>query len=99
MIACLSAILAAARIPVHFFVSDNPRSRYDWQPSSDQGTPEARDIMTVSEVADYLPVSKLKIYRLIAKGQLRPFEIGRIWRFKRHDILAVAENGTRAKNA
>jgi excisionase family DNA binding protein len=46
-------------------------------------------VMTVSEVAEYLHVHRITIYRLIEKGRLRPFRIGRVWRFERKALEAL----------
>ncbi len=44
------------------------------------GRPE---IMTVTQLAEYLQCNKSTIYRLIKKGQIPAFKIGADWRFKR----------------
>jgi excisionase family DNA binding protein len=38
-------------------------------------------VLTVNEIADYLRVHRSTIYRLLKKGQLPGFKIGRDWRF------------------
>jgi len=47
--------------------------------------------MTVADVARFLRVHRITIYRMIANGKLRPFKVGRVWRFRRSDIDALAE--------
>jgi excisionase family DNA binding protein len=46
--------------------------------------------MTVAEVADYLRVHRTTIYRMIASGELRPFKVGRVWRFHSDEIFKLA---------
>jgi excisionase family DNA binding protein len=38
-------------------------------------------ILTLSQVADYLQVPKSTIYRLVLRNQLPAFKVGREWRF------------------
>ncbi len=40
----------------------------------------ARRIMTVAEAANYLRVSRITIYRLLADGRLPGFKVGASWR-------------------
>jgi excisionase family DNA binding protein len=43
-------------------------------------------IMTVEEVAKYLRVHTMTIYRLIQRGDLPALRVGRGWRFKKDQI-------------
>ena len=43
-------------------------------------------LMSVKEVADYLGISRLTLYRLISAGELSGFKIGGVWRFKEENI-------------
>ncbi len=43
-------------------------------------------IMTVDEVARYLRVHTMTIYRLIQRGDLPALRVGRGWRFKKDQI-------------
>jgi excisionase family DNA binding protein len=43
-------------------------------------------LMTVSEVADYLRVTKKTIYRLLLKGKIPATKVGNQWRFNRGAI-------------
>jgi len=47
--------------------------------------------MSAKEVADYLGISRLTLYRLISAGQLSGFKIGGVWRFKEENIEAYLE--------
>ena len=44
------------------------------------------DLLTTEQVARYLKVDKLTIYRLVAQRKLPAFKVGNQWRFKREMI-------------
>ena len=44
------------------------------------------ELMTLSEVADYLRVTKKTIYRLLEQGKIPSTKVGRQWRFNREVI-------------
>ena len=58
---------------------------------------ENRDsiIMTVDEVADYLKLSKITVYKLTQKGEIPGFRIGSSWRYNRDKIDEIARVGTK----
>jgi len=41
------------------------------------------EIMTVQEVAEYLRLNEMTIYKLAQEGKLPALKIGRSWRFKK----------------
>ena len=43
--------------------------------------------MTVAEVAAYLRVHRITIYRLVVKGVLHPFKVGRVLRINRSEMV------------
>jgi excisionase family DNA binding protein len=43
-------------------------------------------IMTVEEVARYLRVHTMTVYRLIQRGELPAVRVGRSWRFRKDQI-------------
>ncbi|MDR7420066.1 MAG: helix-turn-helix domain-containing protein [Armatimonadota bacterium] len=43
-------------------------------------------IMTVEEVARYLRVHAMTVYRLIQRGELPAVRVGRSWRFRKDQI-------------
>ena len=47
------------------------------------------DVLTADEAADYLRVSRKTLYRLIAAGKLPGRKVGRSWRFRREELIAV----------
>jgi len=42
--------------------------------------------MTVEELASFLKVHRITIYRLLARGELPGFKVGKDWRFSRDEI-------------
>lgn len=42
-----------------------------------------KQLLTVTQVAEYLKVNKFTIYRLVAAKQLPAFKVGNQWRFKK----------------
>lgn len=58
------------------------------------------DVLTVPEVSEFLRVSTETVYRLAQRGELRGRKIGRIWRFKREDVLDfLSGDGRRPEEA
>jgi excisionase family DNA binding protein len=45
--------------------------------------------MTVEEVADFLKLSKITVYKLVKKGELPGFRVGNSWRFRREMIAGI----------
>ena len=46
------------------------------------------EILTIPEVADYLKMSKSKVYRMVQRGQIPYVRIGRNVRIRKQDLLA-----------
>ena len=46
------------------------------------------NLLTLAQVAQYLNVDRLTVYRLLAQKQLPAFKVGNQWRFKRKMIEA-----------
>jgi excisionase family DNA binding protein len=44
------------------------------------------DILTITEVAEYLKVAERTIYRLAAAKKIPAFKVGGTWRFSRAEI-------------
>ncbi len=53
------------------------------------------EIMTVSEVAQYLRISEVTTYKFIQDGKIPGFKIGRHWRVKRSDLAEFIEKQKR----
>ncbi|WP_067730850.1 helix-turn-helix domain-containing protein [Oceanobacillus damuensis] len=49
------------------------------------------EIMTVSQVAEYLQLSEMTTYKLVQEGKLLGFKIGRHWRVKKEDLNEFIE--------
>lgn len=49
------------------------------------------DIMTITEVAEYLKISEVTTYKLVQNGTIPGFKIGRGWRIKREDLTTFIE--------
>ncbi|WP_243109340.1 helix-turn-helix domain-containing protein [Anaerophilus nitritogenes] len=49
------------------------------------------EIMTVSEVAEYLKISEVTTYKCVQEGKIPGFKIGRHWRIKRSDLVEFIE--------
>ncbi len=49
------------------------------------------NLMTVDEVAAYLRVNPMTVYRLVNRGELPGVKVGDLWRFKERDIEAWLE--------
>ncbi|PKM77400.1 MAG: DNA-binding protein [Firmicutes bacterium HGW-Firmicutes-15] len=48
-------------------------------------------IMTVSQVADYLQISEITTYKLIQEEKLPAFKVGRHWRVVKADLKDFIE--------
>jgi excisionase family DNA binding protein len=64
---------------------------------------EKDTLLTVGEVAEYLHVVTITVYRMIDRGDLKAVKVGRVWRVRRDDLERylnrpvpsnVAEKGT-----
>lgn len=47
---------------------------------------EAKDVLTVSEAADYLRIPKSSVYKLAQEGRIPCQKVGRHWRFHRKTL-------------
>ncbi|RWZ52166.1 DNA-binding protein [Halobacillus fulvus] len=45
-----------------------------------------QEIMTISQVADYLQISEVTTYKLVQEGRIPGFKIGRHWRVRKEDL-------------
>lgn len=64
----------------------------------DQEYKQEDEIMTVSEVANYLKISEVTTYKFVQEGKIPGFKVGRHWRVKRSDLNEFIEkqkNGER----
>ncbi len=49
------------------------------------------EIMTVSQVAEYLQTSEMTTYKLVQENKIPGFKIGRHWRVKKEDLSIFIE--------
>ncbi|MGP4080461.1 helix-turn-helix domain-containing protein [Pseudalkalibacillus sp. R45] len=49
------------------------------------------EIMTVSQVAEYLQISEVTTYKLVQEKKIPGFKIGRHWRVKKEDLSIFIE--------
>lgn len=51
-------------------------------------------LLTVAEVATVMRVSRMTVYRLIRRGQLKAIRVGRNYRVRQDDLNAYFESGS-----
>jgi excisionase family DNA binding protein len=49
--------------------------------------------MTISDLAEYLQVSKSSLYKLVQSGQIPGYKVGKHWRFRRLTIDRWLDQG------
>ncbi|RCX18920.1 AlpA family transcriptional regulator [Anaerobacterium chartisolvens] len=49
------------------------------------------EILTVSQVAEYLQLSEMTTYKLVQEGRIPAFKIGRHWRVKKSDLTSLID--------
>lgn len=52
-------------------------------------------VMTVDEVAEYLKLSKITVYKLTQSGEIPGFHIGGSWRYNKEKIDEISRVGTK----
>lgn len=53
------------------------------------------EILTTDEVAAYLKIGKLTVYKLVKTGELPGFRVGNSWRFQAVEIEKITKPGPR----
>lgn len=51
-------------------------------------------LLTIREVAKYLHVVQLTVYRMIKRGDLPAVKVGRVWRIRRQDLEDCLKRST-----
>ena len=51
-------------------------------------------LLTVQEVAAYLNVVPITVYRMIDRGSLPAVRVGRVWRIRREDLQVYLDRST-----
>ena len=75
------------------FFSDSTQKRGELMRCFDIDVDECRDLpalLTPNEVADYLCIHINTVYKLIHRSLLPAFRVGKSWRIRRADLLALA---------
>ena len=54
---------------------------------------ENEKLLTLTQAADFLKISKPTIYRLLDSGKIKGRKAGNQWRFKKEDLLAYLDQG------
>ena len=52
------------------------------------------NLLTIREVAKYLHVVQLTIYRMIDRGDLPAIKVGHVWRIRRQDLEDYLKRST-----
>jgi len=52
------------------------------------------NLLTIREVAKYLHVVQLTVYRMIKRGDLPAVKVGRVWRIRRQDLEDYLKRST-----
>lgn len=55
--------------------------------------PPLNEIFSVAEVATYLKVSKMHVYRLIDRGELKAFPVGKLLRCTQENLVEYVNRG------
>lgn len=61
--------------------------------------PDSGQVMTISELADYLKISKSTLYKLAQRGGLPGQKVGKHWRFHRGAVDEWLKTPPAAKRA
>ena len=59
---------------------------------------KVESVNNMGEVAEYLKLSKITVYKLTQKGEIPGFRIGSSWRYNRDKIDEIARVGTKHNN-
>ena len=81
--------------------ADAPSGVVSTAPSERRAEPEpnAREIMTRAEVAALLRCSEPHVLTLVERAGLPAFRLGKLWRFRRAEILAWCEGGPHGRRS
>lgn len=56
--------------------------------SIQENQPVLREVLTVNEVAHYLRVSRVTVWRWCKQGTIPAFQLGHNWRIRREDLMS-----------
>jgi len=55
------------------------------------------EVMTISQVAEYLKISEITTYKLVQEGKIPAFKVGRHWRVMKEDLRDFIEKQKRGE--
>ncbi len=55
-------------------------------------------LMTIKEVADYLRLSKVTVYKMTRQGKIPALKIGKQWRYNKSEIDSWVQQKSNSKN-
>ena len=55
------------------------------------------EIMTITQVAEYLKISEITTYKLAQEGKISAFKVGRHWRVMKEDLREFIEKQKRGE--
>ncbi|MBY0311764.1 MAG: helix-turn-helix domain-containing protein [Phycisphaerales bacterium] len=58
-----------------------------------------REVMTITDLAEYLQVSKSSLYKLVQSGRVPGQKVGKHWRFHKDTIDAWLKQAPKNENA
>lgn len=56
-------------------------------------------MLTIGEVAEYLKVAPLTVYRIIDRGDLVAIKVGRVWRVREQDLQLYLDRSSSRREA
>jgi len=59
---------------------------------------KSKDILTIKDVADYMDVHPMTIYKYVKNGKIPAFKIGTSWRIRRDSISKWIEESEQQTN-
>ena len=59
---------------------------------------KSKDILTIKDVADYMDVHPMTIYKYVKNGRIPAFKIGTSWRIRRDSIKRWIEENEHQTN-
>lgn len=59
---------------------------------------KSKDILTIKDVADYMDVHPMTIYKYVKNGRIPAFKIGTSWRIRRDSISKWIEESEQQTN-
>lgn len=69
------------------------------KPSCEANTSFENELLTVAEVADYLRVSRVTVWRWCQQEVIPASQVGRIWRIHRDDLLQILHRSPSTKSS